>query len=40
LGIGLSVTRALVAEHGGRVWLESVEGEGTSAFVELPLASG
>jgi len=40
LGIGLFVTRALVAEHGGRVWLQSVEGEGTSAFVELPLASG
>jgi len=35
-GLGLSIVRALVAAHGGRVWLESAVGIGTTAFVELP----
>lgn len=35
-GLGLSIVRALVAAHGGRVWLESAVGSGTTAFVELP----
>jgi two-component system NtrC family sensor kinase len=36
-GLGLSVAYALIKEHGGRVWLKSEAGEGTSFFVELPL---
>jgi PAS domain S-box-containing protein len=35
-GLGLSICRTIVEEHGGRIWFESVEGEGTSFFVELP----
>ncbi|MCD4749120.1 MAG: hypothetical protein K8R59_07085 [Thermoanaerobaculales bacterium] len=35
-GLGLSVVRSLVAQHGGRVELESNEGVGTTFFVILP----
>jgi PAS domain S-box-containing protein len=35
-GLGLSICKTIVEEHGGRIRFESVEGEGTSFFVELP----
>jgi len=38
-GLGLFVCRAFVELHGGRIWLTSDEGQGTSFFVTLPLAS-
>jgi signal transduction histidine kinase len=38
-GLGLYLSRALVEEHGGRIWVESVEGQGSTFFVLLPLAS-
>jgi two-component system, OmpR family, sensor kinase len=37
-GLGLSIVDAVVRAHGGRVRCESVEGEGTSFIVTLPLA--
>jgi len=40
LGLGLSITHALVAAHGGRVWAESSgEGHGTTLLVALPTLS-
>jgi signal transduction histidine kinase len=37
LGLGLSIVRYIVAEHGGSVWAESAgEGKGTTFMVELP----
>lgn len=36
-GLGLSVCYGIVGEHGGRIWAESMEGQGASLFVELPL---
>jgi len=36
-GLGLYLCRALVEQHAGRLWFESVEGEGTTFFVTIPL---
>jgi signal transduction histidine kinase len=35
-GLGMPITKQLVELHGGRIWLESVHGEGTTFFVRLP----
>jgi len=35
-GLGLAIAQALVEAHGGKLWLESREGEGTTARFTLP----
>jgi signal transduction histidine kinase len=37
-GLGLAIAQALVQAHGGRLWLESQEGEGTTVSFMLPVA--
>lgn len=37
-GIGLFLVKHLVEQHGGKVWLESKLGEGSTFHIELPLA--
>jgi two-component system, sensor histidine kinase ChiS len=36
-GLGLSVTQGIIADHGGTMWLESIEGIFTKVTVELPV---
>jgi signal transduction histidine kinase len=36
LGIGLSITREIVARHRGRIWVESRKGQGATFVVALP----
>lgn len=38
-GIGLYLVHEFVTRHGGRVWVESVEGSGSTFFVMLPLSA-
>ncbi|MGI4874933.1 MAG: ATP-binding protein [Janthinobacterium lividum] len=37
-GIGLAVAKRGIESAGGRIWFETVVGEGTTFFIELPLA--
>ena len=38
MGVGLYIVREIVAMHGGKVEAQSVEGEGSTFSVMLPLA--
>jgi signal transduction histidine kinase len=36
LGIGLSIASQIIEHYGGKLWVESVEGEGSTFFFSLP----
>jgi signal transduction histidine kinase len=39
-GLGLSISRGIVQAHGGRMWAESMVGQGSTFRFTLPVASG
>lgn len=36
-GLGLFIVKKVIDAHGGKIWFDSVEGQGTTFFVELPV---
>jgi signal transduction histidine kinase len=35
-GLGLAICRSIVQQHGGAIWVDSIEGKGSEFFVLLP----
>src|SRR5205823_11142977 len=39
MGLGLYISRGIVAEHGGRIWIESTPGSGITFCLAVPLSA-
>lgn len=37
-GLGLFIAKNIIEKHGGKIWIESVEGKGTTVYFTVPVA--
>lgn len=36
-GMGLAISKQIIAAHGGAIWFESEENKGTTFYIEIPI---